>query len=711
MDILKPGYLIFLLLALIIVIEAAGRRTPASSSAELVSDGSDGHEVTKQAFYLLNDKGLDSENQECQQMYGFLPCSNNVFGHLFLILVYEYLLFHGESYLAVGGEEIFKILGPGVFGASAFHLISALPETLLVLASELLSSKEVAEEYVYSGVGLLAGSSILQLTVIWGTCAILGCHVLHCELPPPSSCLMIRITDSGITTDKETSYIARIMFSSVTPFLIIQLLKVVPSSSGQQAVMLTDLFVTLVFLFLYFIYQIFQPWIQQRRLEYVKHEYLVLRILKHVQKHALRQILTEDGRPNIAAIRRFFEDIDNNRDDVISPSELREVLLEVKFKGLHIDKEKAVAEVIKEFDIDGDQKITKDEFVTGFTRWLDEAKNAMDKKYFSQKSLRDIYRVFHPWIQNKRKEREMKKNLISEILQHVEKNAIESLMGEDGTPDEATIRRLFEKLDHDGNNFISQQELKELIVDIKFGKFPLNADEAVAKVIEELDTSGDRLINEEEFVSGIATVFKATPSFNEVPSKTETQNDIYKKTWEEADKLVDDEKSNGEVEDKSTWAWCKAIMYVVTGIVILSVLAEPLIYSVENFSNSANIPSFFVSFILVPLATNFRAASSVISAAYQKKPRTTSLALSEIYGGVFMNNVLGFTVLLSLIYFRGITWEFSAELLVVVIVCTVMGAIASFRFTFPLWISVMAILLYPLSLFLVYLLNDVLDYV
>ncbi|XP_044507615.1 sodium/calcium exchanger NCL2-like [Mangifera indica] len=681
-------------------------------------------------------------------MYGFLPCSNNVFGHLFLILVYEYLLFHGESYLAVGGEEIFKILGPGVFGASAFHLISALPETLLVLASELLSSKEVAEEYVYSGVELLAGSSILQLTVIWGTCVILGCHVLHCGYSETNYIslsngtaterfslytLKSKFTGSGITTDKGTSYIARIMFSSVTPFLIIQLLKVVPSSSGQQAVMLTDLFVTLVFLFLYFVYQIFQPWIQQRRLEYVKHEYLVLRILKHVQKHSLRQILTEDGRPNVAAIRRFFEDIDNNRDDVISPSELREVLLEVKFKGLHIDKEKAVAEVIKEFDIDGDQKITKDEFVTGFTRWLDEAKNAMDKKYFSQKSLRDIYRVFHPWIQNKRKEREMKKNLISEILQHVEKNAIESLMGEDGTPDEATIRRLFEKLDHDGNNFISQQELKELIVDIKFGKFPLNADEAVAKLIEELDTSGDRLINEEEFVSGIAKVFKATPSFNEVPSKTETRNDIYKvifyslflsfslyqkmikmfaqKTWEETDKLVDDEKSNGEVEDKSTWAWCKAIMYVVTGIVILSVLAEPLIYSVENFSNSANIPSFFVSFILVPLATNFRAASSVISAAYQKKPRTTSLALSEIYGGVFMNNVLGFTVLLSLIYFRGITWEFSAELLVVVIVCTVMGAIASFRFTFPLWISVMAILLYPLSLFLVYLLNDVLDYV
>ncbi|XP_044507498.1 sodium/calcium exchanger NCL2-like [Mangifera indica] len=544
MEISKPVYLVFRLLALIIVIEVSGRPTPASSSAELISDGGNDREVTKQASYLPNDTGLKSETQDCKQMY----------------------------------------------------------------ASELLNSKDEAKDYVHTGVGLLAGSSIWQLTVIWGTCVILGSQVLHTgssetnytslsngtttenfSLDTPTS----KLTDSGITTDKEIKYIARIMFSSLTPFLIIQLLKIAQSSYGQQAVMLIDLFVTLVFLFLYFFYQIFQRWIQQRRLE-------------------------------------LFEEIDRNGDGVISPSELREVLLEVRFSGLQIDKEKVVAEGIKEFDIDGDQKITKDEFGTVFTRWLDEAKNAMDKKYHSQGGI----------------------------------------MRQDGTLDKAAIRRLFEKIDLDGNNFISQHELKELMVNIKFGKVP---DEAVAK-----------------------------------PNNYQNMIEMFvQKTWEETDKLVDDENSIGVVEDKSKWAWLKAIMYVVIGIAMLSVLAEPLIYSVENFSNSANIPSFFISFILVPLATNFRAATSVISAAYQKKPRTTSL----IYGGVFMNNVLGYAVLLSLIYFRGITWEYSAELLAVVTVCSVMGAIASFRSTFPVWISVIAILLYPLSSFLVYLLNDVLSYV
>lgn len=82
----------------------------------------------------------------------------------------------------------------------------------------------------------------------------------------------------------------------------------------------------------------------------------------------------------------------------------------------------------------------------------------------------------------------------------------------------------------------------------------------------------------------------------------------------------------------------------------------------------------------------------------------------QIYGGVFMNNVLGFSVLLAIIYVREMTWEFSAEVLVVLIVCLVVGLIASVRSTFPLWTAFVAFLLYPLSLLLVYILNDVIGY-
>ena len=39
-------------------------------------------------------------------------------------------------------------------------------------------------------------------------------------------------------------------------------------------------------------------------------------------------------------------------------------------------------------------------------------------------------------------------------------------------------------------------------MNIKFRSMPLDADEAVEKLMEELDLSGDQMINEEEFVAG-----------------------------------------------------------------------------------------------------------------------------------------------------------------------------------------------------------------
>lgn len=104
-----------------------------------LSDGVDAVQPHESYLQLIEQKVQpSSDGHYCKQMYGFLPCSSNILGHLFLILVYEYLLFHGESYLAAGGEQIFKILGPGVFGASAFDILGAVPESLILVGMLLL---------------------------------------------------------------------------------------------------------------------------------------------------------------------------------------------------------------------------------------------------------------------------------------------------------------------------------------------------------------------------------------------------------------------------------------------------------------------------------------------------------------------------------------------------------------------------------------------
>ncbi|RDY05856.1 Sodium/calcium exchanger NCL, partial [Mucuna pruriens] len=125
------------------------------------------------AYLQFKDQKVEVESSfegdYCKQMYVLLPCSNNILGHLFLILVYEYLLFHGESYLDARGEQISKILSPGVFSVSTFDILDALPKSLILVVTRLSSDKESAQEYASTGVGLLAGLSILLLSVVWGT--------------------------------------------------------------------------------------------------------------------------------------------------------------------------------------------------------------------------------------------------------------------------------------------------------------------------------------------------------------------------------------------------------------------------------------------------------------------------------------------------------------------------------------------------------------
>ena len=83
-------------------------------------------------------------------------------------------------------------------------------------------------------------------------------------------------------------------------------------------------------------------------------------------------------------------------------------------------------------------------------------------------------------------------------------------------------------------------------------------------------------------------------------------------------------------QSKGVSAWLEAIAYVVLGIAMLSLLAEPLIASVQNFSEEAGLSSFFISFIIVPLATNFREATTAIKEASHKKSSNTSQTMYEV---------------------------------------------------------------------------------
>jgi len=67
---------------------------------------------------------------------------------------------------------------------------------------------------------------------------------------------------------------------------------------------------------------------------------------------------------------------------------------------------------------------------------------------------------------------------------------------------------LFHKIDLDSNDLLSYAELRALIIGIQFDEIELDKDDAVEKVMDEFDTSGNENVDETEFVNGISRWIK-----------------------------------------------------------------------------------------------------------------------------------------------------------------------------------------------------------
>ncbi|KAE8795698.1 hypothetical protein D1007_29413 [Hordeum vulgare] len=542
---------------------------PATPSSSILASP-----LSSAAIRLNSSSPATAAAEECEQSYGFLPCTTTVFGNMFLVLTYGFLMFKAATFLSAGSELLLEIMGPGLVGGLLLPILGALPDALLVLVSGLSGTKETAQSQVLIGMGLLAGSTIFLLTLLWGTCVVVGkCDVGENGVAIDSTDTKgFSLTGSGITTDVQTSYAARIMAISVIPFVIAQLPKMLKTHHGERLAILLALIVSFSLVLGYCLYQVFQPWVQKRRLAYAKHKHVISGILQHAQKQALGRLLNDDGSANENVIRKLFHKIDNDDSRNLSRAELHALIIGINFEEIDFDKNDAVDKIMDDFDTSGNDTVEEDEFVAGMKIWLHEAK--------SKVAASGAY----------------------------------------------------------SNKFV---------------------------------------------------------------------NDYHARTREEHDQLVD--RSDEAVESVENPGWCiaKAVGYLLLGATICAAFADPLVDAVHNFSNATHIPSFFVSFIGLPLATNSSEAVSAIIFASRKKQRTCSLTFSEVYGGVTMNNTLCLGVFLALIYFRELTWDFSSEVLVILLACVIMGLFTSFRTSFPLWTCLVAYLLYPLTLAIVYVLDFV----
>ncbi|CAI0377647.1 unnamed protein product [Linum tenue] len=518
------------------------RQISIQNDESMLSDGvTDGIHHQQQSSLIQMPSSSGSSNAAgCHETYGFLPCTQTVFGNVFLIVVYGYLMFLAAKLLSAGSEVLLQILGPGIVGGLFLPVLGSLPDAAIILASGLSGSKLAAQSQVSVGMGLMAGSNVMLLTVLWGSCLIVGKLDITASTSTASgNPRTLSLTELGVATDIWTCYGARIMLISLLPFIIVQLPQVFNAQNGNNIAVVVSLVVAICMLISYSLYQ-------------------------EVQFLTQASLIQRD---------RLFAIMDENSDGYLTANELRALVIGIQLEERHTDIDDAVYHVLKEFDTSHDTLIDKDEFTKGVSKWLEKAKNSAMYGHRSQ-----------------------------------------------------TLKLLLD--------------------------------------FEECTK------NEEGILGG------------------------------------GNEGSNSTPPENMLWDTAKAGLILLSGTLIAALVAEPLVDAVNNFSTASRIPPFFVSFVILPFASSSEIVSVLIFAS-KKNMRAASLAYSEIYGSVTMSNLLSLSVFLGLVYYRDLEWNFSAQVLIILVVCITMGLLASFRTKFPLWMSLVAFGLYPVSLLLAY----VLDYV
>jgi Ca2+/Na+ antiporter len=150
----------------------------------------------------------------------------------------------------------------------------------------------------------------------------------------------------------------------------------------------------------------------------------------------------------------------------------------------------------------------------------------------------------------------------------------------------------------------------------------------------------------------------------------------------------------------------RAAYQMLVGTALALLFSDPMVDVLSEVGQRTGIPAFYVSFIVVPLASNASELIAAYNYASKKTSKTISISISALLGAACMNNTFCLGIFAALLFFKGgLVWEFTAETVAILFVELAMGYFAMKK-TMRLKDAVIVLLLYPFSIFLVAFLEN-----
>lgn len=166
----------------------------------------------------------------------------------------------------------------------------------------------------------------------------------------------------------------------------------------------------------------------------------------------------------------------------------------------------------------------------------------------------------------------------------------------------------------------------------------------------------------------------------------------------------EDEEAGHSMTSSEKLRW--ALIYILGGTALVTIFSDPMCEVIGALGDKVGIPPFYISFVVTPLASNASEVISSLKFAAKRTDVTMGLTLSALYGAATMNNTFCLSIFMGLVYFRGLAWTYTAEVMGILLVTVIVG-INGLRQTIRLWQAALVALMFPLSIAFIWAMNKV----
>merc|ERR1711871_606256 len=268
----------------------------------------------------------------------------------------------------------------------------------------------------------------------------------------------------------------------------------------------------------------------------------------------------------------------------------------------------------------------------------------------------------------------------------------------------------FKKYDESNKKYLERPQLELLMKELGEKKITTGK---LEKIFKKFDANTDGKVDFTEFIDGIVNYIAnddLISPFSEVDAKEKEALDVLTENADDGDGEEDEEEVMPEDmvtmshDEQQRQLWFRASWICGIGTLLVVLFSDPMVDVLNELGARTGIPQFYVAFVLAPLASNASEVIASFNYAQKKTSKSMAISLSALQGACCMNNTFVLGIFMICVYTQSLAWQFFAET-ISTLISILFISMMSLKSTHTMFDALLILLVYPLSLALVYVLE------